>query len=69
MILDADRSRGPALNSITAFAGLTTGSLGAAALVSYAPDPQQLVEGYLSFSLPAIFAGVLAPTTGLPIAL
>jgi MFS family permease len=42
-ILDNDRSRGPVLNSITAFAGLTVGSLGAAILVTYAPDPRQLV--------------------------
>jgi MFS family permease len=42
-ILDNDRSRGPVLNSITAFGGLTAGSLGAAVLVTYAPDPRQLV--------------------------
>jgi hypothetical protein len=42
-ILDTDRSRGPVLNSVTAFGGLTAGSLGAAILVSYAPDPGQLV--------------------------
>jgi MFS family permease len=42
-ILDTDRSRGPVLNSVTAFGGLTAGSLGAAVLVSYAPDPGQLV--------------------------
>jgi hypothetical protein len=42
-ILDNDRSRGPVLNSITAFSGLTAGTLGAAVLVSYAPDPGQLV--------------------------
>jgi MFS family permease len=42
-ILDTDRSRGPILNSVTAFAGLTAGSLGAAALVTYAPDPRQFV--------------------------
>jgi MFS family permease len=42
-ILDNDRSRGPVLNSITAFSGLTAGSLGAAILVTYAPDPGQLV--------------------------
>src|SRR5690242_18704664 len=35
-ILDNDRSRGPVLNSITAFGGLTAGSLGAAILVTYA---------------------------------
>jgi Major Facilitator Superfamily len=42
-ILDNDRSRGPILNSITAFCGLTAGSLGAAILVTYAPDPRQFV--------------------------
>jgi MFS family permease len=42
-ILDNDRIRGPVLNSVTAFAGLTAGSLGAAVLVTYAPDPRQLV--------------------------
>lgn len=42
-ILDTDRIRGPVLNSVTAFAGLTVGSLGSAVLVTYAPDPQQLV--------------------------
>src|SRR5258708_5437200 len=42
-ILDTDRGRGPILNSITAFGGLTLGSLGAGALVTYAPDPHQLV--------------------------
>lgn len=42
-ILDNDRGRGPILNSITAFTGLTVGSLGGAILVTYAPDPRQLV--------------------------
>jgi hypothetical protein len=42
-ILDIDRNRGTILNSITAFSGLTAGSLGAAILVTYAPDPRQLV--------------------------
>src|ERR1700722_13996260 len=42
-ILDNDRSHGAVLNSITAFSGLTAGSLGAAILVTYAPDPGQLV--------------------------
>ena len=42
-ILDNDRSRGPILNSITAFCGLAAGSLGAGILVTYAPDPRQLV--------------------------
>src|SRR5215475_5133896 len=46
-ILDTDRSRGPVLNSITAFVGLTAGSLGGGVLVTYAPDPQQLVYAVL----------------------
>jgi MFS family permease len=46
-IMDTDRSRGPVLNSITAFIGLTAGSLGGGALVTYAPDPQQLVYAIL----------------------
>src|SRR5262249_57033987 len=46
-IMDTDRSRGPVLNSITAFFGLTVGSLGGGALVTYAPDPQQLIYAIL----------------------
>jgi Major Facilitator Superfamily len=42
-ILDTDPGRGSVLNSITAFSGLTAGSLGAAVLVTYAPDPRQLI--------------------------
>ena len=57
-ILDTDRSRGPVLNSITAFAGLTVGSIGAAALVTFAPDPGQLVY-FVLLVLTAIEALVL----------
>jgi MFS family permease len=42
-ILDTDRNRGPLLNSITAFLGLTIGSLAAGLLVSYAPLPLHLI--------------------------
>lgn len=42
-ILDTNRARGPLLNSVTAFLGLTTGSLGAAALITFAPDPLHMV--------------------------
>ena len=38
-ILDTDRARGPLLNSVTAFLGMTAGSLGTAALITFAPDP------------------------------
>jgi Major Facilitator Superfamily len=42
-ILDTNRARGPLLNSITAFLGLSVGSLGAAALITFAPDPLHTV--------------------------
>lgn len=42
-ILDVDRRRGAVLNSVTVFAGLTVGTLGAATLVTFAPDPTRLV--------------------------
>src|SRR6202041_3979257 len=42
-ILDTNRARGPLLNSITAFLGMTGGCLGAAALVTCAPDPLHTV--------------------------
>jgi hypothetical protein len=66
-ILDTDRSRGPVLNSITAFGGLTAGSLGAAALVTYAPDPGQLVY-FVLLAMSAIEALVLwhMPETAQP---
>jgi MFS family permease len=57
-ILDTDAKRGLVLNSITALAGMTIGSLGAAILVSYAFDPQQLVY-YVLLALSAIEAAIL----------
>jgi Major Facilitator Superfamily len=42
-ILDTNRARGPLLNSVTAFLGLMAGSLGAAALITFAPDPLHMV--------------------------
>jgi predicted MFS family arabinose efflux permease len=56
-ILDTDRNRGPMLNSITAFLGLTIGSLSAGILVSYAPLPLHLVYVVL---LVVTFAEILA---------
>ena len=38
-ILDTNRTRGPLLNSITAFLGMTAGSLGAAGLITFVSDP------------------------------
>src|SRR5664280_1622248 len=38
-ILDTSRARGPLLNSVTTFLGMTAGALGAAALITFAPDP------------------------------
>jgi hypothetical protein len=42
-ILDTDKERAPLLNSFTAFAGLSAGTLGAGALVTFAPAPEQFV--------------------------
>jgi len=42
-ILDSDRARGPLLNSITIFGGLTFGALGASVLATYAGQPEQLI--------------------------
>lgn len=66
-ILDTDRSRGPVLNSITALFGLSAGTLGSAILVSYAPDPGQLVYLVL-LAVSAIEALVLwyMPETAMP---
>lgn len=46
-ILDTNRARGPLLNSVTAFLGLAAGALGAAALITYAPDPLRLIYDVL----------------------
>src|SRR5882757_9436317 len=46
-ILDTNRSRGPLLNSVTPFLGLTAGSLGAATLITFAPDPLHMVYDVL----------------------
>jgi MFS family permease len=43
IILDPDKERASALNSFTVFAGLSAGTLGAGALVTFAPAPEQLV--------------------------
>jgi MFS family permease len=43
IILDTDKERAPILNSFTVFAGLSAGALGAGALVTFAPAPEQLV--------------------------
>jgi hypothetical protein len=46
-ILDTDKERAPLLNSVTAFVGLSAGTLGAGALVTFAPAPDQLVFAVL----------------------
>jgi MFS family permease len=43
VILDVDRRRGPVFNSVTGFAGLTAGILGSAVLVTFAPEPTELI--------------------------
>src|SRR6202041_1800013 len=57
-ILDTNRARGPLLNSVTAFVGMTAGALGAAALVTCAPDPLHTVYEVL-FGLTALMIVLL----------
>ncbi|HEY3919877.1 MAG TPA: MFS transporter [Stellaceae bacterium] len=57
-ILDTNPKRGLVLNSITAMAGMTLGSLGAAILVTYAATPQLLVYLVLLI-LSAVEAAIL----------
>lgn len=71
-ILDTDRQRGPLLNSITAFAGLSVGTLGAGALATYAPAPAELVYLVLlgvSVLLAALLLGMPETTQRRPGAL
>jgi MFS family permease len=58
-ILDTNRLRGPLLNSITAFVGMTAGALGTALLLTFAPDPLHLVFEIL-FGLTALMIVLLA---------
>jgi hypothetical protein len=57
-ILDTNRARGPLLNSVTAFLGMTAGALGAAALITLAPDPLHSVYEVL-LSLTALLIALL----------
>jgi len=57
-ILDTNRARGPLLNSVTAFVGLTAGSLGTAALITFAPDPLHSVYEVL-LGLTAVMIALL----------
>jgi MFS family permease len=57
-ILDTDKERAALLNSVTAFAGLSAGTLGAGALVTFAPAPEQLIFVVL-LALSAIEAATL----------
>jgi hypothetical protein len=57
-ILDTNRARGPLLNSVTAFLGMTVGSLGAAALITFAPDPLHSVYEVL-LSLTTVMIALL----------
>jgi MFS family permease len=57
-ILDADAKRGPLLNSVSAFLGLTAGALGSTALVTFAPDPLHLIYEVL-FALTALMMVLL----------
>src|SRR5882724_5278741 len=66
-ILDTDKERAPLLNSFTAFAGLSAGTLGAGALVTFAPAPEQLVF-FVLLVLSVVEAAILwfMPETAAP---
>jgi MFS family permease len=66
-ILDTDKERAPLLNSVTAFAGLSAGTLGAGALVTFAPAPEQLIFVVL-LALSLVEAAILwfMPETSTP---
>jgi MFS family permease len=57
-ILDTDREHAPVLNSVTAFVGLSAGTLGAGLLVTFAPAPEQLIFAVL-LVLSAVEAAIL----------
>ena len=57
-ILDTSRTRGPMLNSVTAFLGLMAGALGTAALIMFAPDPLHVVY-YVMLGLTALMLVLL----------
>ncbi|MDX3927414.1 MAG: MFS transporter [Shinella sp.] len=63
-ILDTDKTRGPILNSITAFLGLMIGTLTAGTLVAFAPEPTRLIyELLLGITAAGILALALMPET------
>jgi MFS family permease len=64
-ILDTSKTKGPLLNSVFIFLGLTVGTLGSALLVAFAPDPLHLVYEVFLF-LTAILIALLwvMPETG-----
>src|ERR1700722_3591350 len=64
-ILDTNRARGPLLNSVTAFVGMTAGSLGTAALITFAPDPLHMIyEVLLGLTMLMVaLLGVIPETT------
>jgi hypothetical protein len=64
-LMDTNRALGPLLNSVQIFLGLMAGALGAAILVTYAPDPLHLVyEILLAVSVVMILLlGAMPETT------
>jgi predicted MFS family arabinose efflux permease len=46
-VVDLSPTRGPTLNAVAPFTGLTVGALGSAALITYAPAPEHTVYGVL----------------------
>jgi Major Facilitator Superfamily len=57
-ILDTSRTRGPVLNSVTAFMGLMTGALGTAAMIMFVPNPLHAVY-YVLLGFTALLIALL----------
>ncbi len=62
VILDANPRRGPLINSVTPFIGMSLGALGSSALVAYAPSPTRLPYAVMM----AVFLALAAAAMRLP---
>ena len=57
-VVDLNPARGPTLNAVAPFTGLTVGALGSAALITFAPAPEHTVYGVLFAATLALLAAL-----------
>ena len=57
-VVDLNPARGPTLNAVAPFTGLTIGALGSAALITFAPAPEHTVYGVLLVVTLALLAAL-----------